>query len=217
MAKQIIYYTCNTHNQRIDDMCREQLLKAANGIPIVSVSLNKDIHFGDKRIIVEGKRSPEMMHKQVLIGLRAATSDIIYLCESDVMYPPSHFNFTPEEKGVFYYNTNVWKYHTDLKKYTWTDGLEQVSGMCSDRVSALEFYERRNKDIEDNGFDGHYEAGKKTGEVSKTWLSAVPLICIRHENNITKTKKSIADFRNEKYAKGWRETGSVEGWEGFVV
>ena len=49
------------------------------------------------------------MFKQILVALEASESDIVYFCEADVLYHPSHFDFTPSKKDVFYYNENVWK------------------------------------------------------------------------------------------------------------
>jgi len=66
-CKEILYYTCNTHKPEIDETCRVQLAKA--GLPIVAISLNKELDFGDERITVQGQRGPEMMHKQILEGL----------------------------------------------------------------------------------------------------------------------------------------------------
>lgn len=205
MKKQIIYYCCNTHSQKIYDLCRSQLLESS--LPIVSVSLNKKIDFGDIRIVVKGKKGAEMMHYQILTALEASSADIIFFCETDVLYPTEHFDFTPPTKDTFYYNTNVWKYHTDTHKYTWTDDLQQVSGIAVYREVALDFYRKRYQDIKENGFDGHFEPKSKA-----TWQSTVPLICIRHNNTFTKTKKTPEEFRNKKYAKGWKEVDTLPGW-----
>lgn len=211
--KQIVYYTCNTHLPEIDESCREQLKKA--GLPIICVSLNKEMDFGDINIRVEGKRSPEMMHQQVLLGLEEATADYIFLCESDVLYHPSHFDLTPPRDDTFYYNNNVWKQRWDDKFTFRTDDMKQVSGICASREVLLDFYSKRVKQIEEKGFNRHYEPGLKQTVGSQnvdTWESELPNICIRHENNITKTKYSPEEFRSAEYAKGWRETEKVEGW-----
>ena len=49
------------------------------------------------------------MFKQILSALEAQDTDIVYFCEHDVLYDPSHFEFTPPKKDVWYYNVNVWK------------------------------------------------------------------------------------------------------------
>lgn len=210
MIKEIIYYTCNTHDQKIEDACRTQLLKA--GLPIISVSLNKEINFGDQRLNISGEKSPQMMHRQILMGLQASTAKYVFLCESDVLYHPSHFEFTPFKNDTFFYNVNVWKFHTDDRKFYWTDDLQQVSGTIVNRELAIKFYERRVAEMVEHDFDGHYEAGKKTGEKAMNWKSDLPNICIRHENTMTKTKKSPDEFRNKQYAKGFKVADRIEGW-----
>jgi len=214
--KAIAYYTCNTHLPEIDEMCREQLLKS--GLPIACVTLNKWINFGDIEEKVEGVRSPEMMHFQVLKALEMITADYIFLCESDVLYHPSHFDFTPPRDDTFYYNNNVYKQRWDDKFTFRTDDMKQVSGICASRELLLDFYTKRVKQIEEQGFNRHYEPGLKQTVGSKkveTWDSEYPNICIRHDANITKTKYSPEEFRNAEYAKGWTEIDAkdIPGWE----
>lgn len=205
--KTIIYYTCNTHDPKIDELCRKQLSKA--DIPIISVSLNKDLDFGTTRLRMNGKRSPLTMHKQILMGLGACQSDYAFLVESDVLYHLSHFDFTPK-KDAFYFNTNVWKLRWGDGLCVWTDDLQQLSGMCANRKLLFDFFKNRVEEIERDGFDRHYEPKGQR----ENYQSEFPNICIRHDKNITLSKWSVDDFRNKKYAKGWKETGmeSVPGW-----
>lgn len=210
MTKEIIYYTCNTHQDDIENACRRQLLKS--GLPIISVSLNKEIDFGNKRIVVNGNRGPEMMHKQILLGLKESSANFVFLCESDVLYHPSHFDFEPASKDTFFFNTNVWKIRYPDGLAVWTDDLQQVSGICADRHLALSFYERRIKQIAKEGFNRHYEPGPRYGEKTENWLSEYPNLCIRHDSNLTKSKWSPDDFRNKQYTKGWQVAEEVVGW-----
>ena len=208
--KEIIYYTCNTHKDDIEQVCRKQLLKA--GLPIVSVSLNKDINFGNTKIVMNGKRSPEMMHKQVLAGLKASQANYVFLCESDVLYHSSHFDFRPPRKDTFFYNTNVWKIRYPDGFATWVDNCQQVSGVCADRELAIAFYERRNSEIEEKGFDRCYEPHRRTGEIDDVWVSEYPNLCIRHDANLTGSKWSLSDFNNRHFAIGWKTANEVAPW-----
>lgn len=214
--KEIIYYTCNTHDEKIETKCREQL-STYGGWPIVSVSLNKQIDFGDKRMVMEGTRGAEMMHRQILMGLLMSSEEFVFLCESDVLYHPSHFDFAPARKDTFYYNTNVWKVRASDGHAVWTDDLQQVSGICVWRQLAIEFFRRRIEEIEEKGFDGHFEPGEKLGEKSENYQSKVPNICIRHGKTLTKSKWSPDEFRNPKYAKGWKEAKKVPGWGNQLI
>lgn len=222
MKTEILYYTCNTHLPAIDDLCREQLKKA--NVPIVSVSLNKKIDFGDNRLIVSGVRSPEMMHEQILLGLKATYADYVYLCESDVLYHETHFSVFPVDvldPETFYYNTNVWKMRWPDKHFVWTDDLRQVSGILASREVLLDFYTKRLAQMKSEGFNRHYEPGVHQtvgSQKVENWKSAFPNICIRHDSNITKSKWSPDEFRNKKYAQGWKEfDGDLEGWYGLNI
>lgn len=186
MTKGIIYYTDN-------EVVFPQVLASIilSGLPVVSCSL-KPINFG-KNIVLDLKRGKETYLKQIITALENSDADYVFMCEHDVIYNPSHFDFEPKE-DKFYFNTNVWKwkYGTDL--IVWTDDLQQVSGLSGYRKTLLEYY--RNKQA-----DGHYEPKENT----ENYMSAHPNIDIRHDKNLTKSKWSPADFRNKKYAKGWRE------------
>src|SRR3972149_641992 len=108
MNSTILYYTCCAHREDIEMACRKQLALARDGHGLISISL-KPIDFGDENIVLPLQRSPESMHKQVYAGLQRATSDYIFLTESDVLYHESHFRFVPPRDDVFYYNINVWR------------------------------------------------------------------------------------------------------------
>lgn len=204
----IIYYTCNTHLPAIDELCREYLDKV--DLPIISVSLNKAISFGDKRIVVKGERSPLMMHKQIVAGLELSDSEYVFLAESDVLYHPSHFDFTPQREDAYYFNVNVWKVRWSDGFCVRTDNSQQVSGIAANRKLLLDFYKARVKEIEKNGFDRHYEP-RNAPRIN--YQSAYPNVCIRHDGNLTKSKWKVDDFRNKEYAKGWQESYEVPGWD----
>jgi hypothetical protein len=47
---------------------------------------------------------------------------------------------------------------------------------------------------------------------STTWLSEKPNIDIRHGKNLTHSRWSKEEFRNQKYTRGWTLAGEVPGW-----
>lgn len=218
MNKTILYYTCNEHRPDIEQACRKQLLKAE--LPIVSVSLNFKINFGDVQIVMEGRRSPEMMHEQILRGLKEIDAGYVFLCESDVLYHPSHFDFQPPTRNVFYYNENTYKvdYATGWTVFYYT---KQVSGLCADSDILFEHYEKRVKRIREEGkFDRKigYEPGCHQfprgidDRKAERWMSDYPNLDIRHDRNITKSKRSLLDFRDKRTSEGWKEVESVPYW-----
>lgn len=219
MKKEIIYYTCNTHKEDIEMACRSQLLKA--GLPIISVSREKEIDFGDKRVVLQGARSPEMMHRQVLAGLEQSDADYVFLCESDVLYHPSHFEFTPPQEDVYFYNVNVWKYWYDDGLCVWVDNMQQVSGLCSNKHILLEQYRKRVERIDKEGkfsIKWGYEPGSRKLPLGfddlerYNYKSAVANVCIRHDSTLTVSKRNPEEFRNKRYAEGFKKSDQIPGW-----
>lgn len=219
MQKEIIYYTCNTHKEDIEMACRRQLLKA--GLPIISVSREKEIDFGDKRIVLYGERSPEMMHRQVLAGLRESDADYVFLCESDVLYHPSHFDFTPPQEDAYFYNINVWKYWYEDGLCVWVDTMQQVSGICANKDLLLQHYEKRVARIDEEGkfsIKWGYEPGSRKPPLGFdeyprfNFMSDIANVCIRHDSTLTKSKRSPEEFRNKKYADGFKKAKEIPGW-----
>ena len=207
--KTIIYYTCNTHKPKIDDLARQFLSKI--GLPIISVSLNKKINFGDLRIVMHGERSPLMMHRQIVKGLEACGTKYAYLAESDVLYHPSHFDFSPTRDDVFYFNINVWKLRWADGHCVRTDISQQLSGMCGSRELLLNFFKKRVAQIERKGWNRHYEPREG---IKENYQSEICNICIRHDMNLTGSKWSVNAFKNKRFARGWKETeiGNIKGW-----
>ncbi len=193
--KSILYYTTNELDQSIALMVRKRILEI--GLPIVSCSL-KPLDFG-KNIVLDLKPSPITMFKQILAALEASNG-YIFLCEHDVLYHPSHFDFNPSE-DKFYFNTNVWKWKWKTDLCVWTDDLQQLSGMSGSKELLTKFFTERLKKAE-SGFDRHYEPKENT----ENYQSKRPNIDIRHGKNATKSKWSPTDFRNKRYAKGWKES-----------
>lgn len=208
MLKELLYYTCNNHDLSIEIPCRKQLLKA--NLPIISVSRGQDIDFGNVRIVIYGEKGVRMMHRQIVVGLEAATADFIFMCENDVLYHPSHFKFVPPTNNFFYYNTNVWKVRWSDGHAVWTDDLQQISGICASRQLLLNYFSKKLKEVESGNFDRHFEPSPR-----KNWQSEICNIDIRHDKNVTKSKWLPVDFRNPKYAKGWKETDEIPGWGKF--
>jgi len=210
--KAILYYTCNTHDHDIEHACRVQLNRARGDLVLGTVS-REPILFGDWNRTVDAPRSPLTMHKQILIGLQRTNADVVFLCESDVLYYPSHLEFEPPHSDYFFYNTNVWKVRRTDGLAVWTDDLQQVSGCCASRDLLLQFYEQRTAQIERDGFDRHYEPGPKTGPYhTQNWQSPVCNLDIRHDKTLTRSKWSPSEFRNRRYSAGWQERDDVPGW-----
>jgi glycosyltransferase involved in cell wall biosynthesis len=203
ITKGIIFYTDSELDEKIAKPVREQLLKSK--LPITSSSL-KRLSFGVKNVYFPSlKRSRLTMFKEILGALENCPHDIIFFAEHDVLYHPSHFDFVPQEKDVFYFNNNVWKVDLETGKAVKVDKCEQLSGMCVYKDTALEWVKEKIKQIEEGGFDGHYEPQGKRGG----WLSVEPNIDIRHDGTQTPARWSKEQFRNQDNTKGWQE-GTID-------
>lgn len=103
----IIYYTDNSLADDVDQFCRRELVKAAEGKRIISVS-QKPIALGDNICVGEIGRSHLSLYKQMYAGGLEAKTKYISLAEHDMGYTPEHFNWRPTDDGAFWYNVNHW-------------------------------------------------------------------------------------------------------------
>lgn len=225
--KGIIYFTNNKHTPAIFKGVQEQILKS--GLPITSASY-LPIDFGDNEVVPD----PSIMgyFKRILSCLERSTADYVFFCESDVLYHPSHFEFTPPRNDTFYYNTNVWKWNYYDHRVITYDHQGSLSCCCVNRKLALDFFRRRLKIIYEKGYDkipsfGNpnwaremgYEPGKHGGRnklepaLAEEWRSEYPNIDIRHTRCMTVPKMQVEGFK--KKPTNWQEDliENLPGWE----
>lgn len=243
MTKGIIFFTDNQLNLKIAHIVQKQLSSISIGkkIPIVSCSLKK-MKFGTKNIYFPHlKRGFLTMFKQILGGLENTDRDIIFFCEHDVLYHPTHFDFIPPENNVYYYNTNVWKLMLPDGFAFKYDNCRQVSGLCGYRELLTGHYKRRIAKIEQNqrdlaamgleikneGMSKHmgFEPGlhMKPRGVDEyradTWQSPLPNIDIRHGRNLSRTRNHPSQFHKQDVITGWQETtiDKIPGWKNLNI
>ena len=232
-TKGMVYYTDSQLDQKIDTKVKEQLDKIGQekGIQIISSSL-KRTDFGDKNIRFPSLRRGYLtMFKQMLAGLEHSTTDVVFFTEHDVLYHPSHFDFVPPKKDVFYYNTNVWRLRLSDGLAVRTDDCRQVSGICAYRELLLDHYKKRielleskskelgdeekfNQFIRKMGFEPgtHGRIEEFSHLKSERWESEFPNVDIKHKGVLTQGKWKPEDYRNKKFAKGWQTTKEIPGW-----
>jgi hypothetical protein len=222
LSKGIIYYTDNKLNLKIARAVQRQLKTV--GLPIVSASLKPMPHFGDKNIHIKETRGVLTMFKQILAALEASDAEIIFHCEADCLYPKEHFDFTPPRKDICYYDLNVIKVCSTTGRTLKVDVCRQVSGLCAYRELLLKEYRKRVEVVEKIGYHREmgYEPGTKNlrqGGFSDTekedWNSAVSILDIRHDNNMTRNRFRKDQFRNQKNTIGWTEGDykEIKGWD----
>ena len=228
MTKQVLYYTDNRLAEPIFSVCQRFIVES--GLPIVSVSL-KPLDFG-QNIVVKGRDpSYPTMVLQILTGLQASTADYVSLAEHDVLYSPSHWDFTPPRDDTYYYNYNCvrWDYPTD--RVVSYQELTSLSQLCASRTLLLGHYTARwawiqERELEDSvGEPGWarklgYEPGlKKTrnggfkDEPSGRFRSELPNVDIRHPGTYSPPKVTLDSFKHPP--TGWMEStiDEVPGWD----
>ena len=190
MTKGLLYYTDNNCDPRILKVVRDNLLRVCSENRIVSVSLSP-LDFGDN-IVLPLKRGYLTMFKQILEGIKALDTDIVFLIEHDVLYPKCHFDFTPPRDDAYYYNENWWRVRaSDGRAFRFN--AVTVAGLCAYRSILLQHYTKRVERVTKRfssrqGFEpglNQYPRGIDNYPMG-LWRSKHPLVDIRHESNLTK-------------------------------
>lgn len=212
-SKGIIYYTDNKVNMRLGHKCRKQILKA--GLPIVSVS-HKPMDFGEN-YVYKGPSGYLAYHEQILLALEKSTADIVYFCEHDVLYDRSHFDFTPPKKDVYYYDFNFWRVRASDRFAIHYD-THQVNLICAYRELLLSHYREKVKRIKESGFNMRmgFEPGcnrrkeKIDDFKAEAYFADKPSLDIRHETNLTRSRWSKSEFRDQSSCQGWKEVKDIK-------
>ncbi len=217
-TKVLVYYTDSHCAEYILLACRRELEKCMkiHNFPIISVS-QTPINFG-KNIVMNISRSVLSMFKQILRGIQETDAEYIFLVEHDVLYHPSHFDFTPPRKDVFYYNRNRWAVSSDTGKAVFYQS-NQVSHLCAHRDLLIKHYTKAVANIEKEGFKHDYGFAPPRGlpkdqRVGKydCYFSEFPAVDIRHGGAFTRQRMEKSEFRSERSCRDWKEAGEVPGW-----
>jgi len=228
ISKAVIYYTDNILD---DNLCKTvRSFIAASELPIYSASL-KPIDFGDNEVINEERGYPSIV-KQIISCLSRSREDYVFFCEHDVLYPKSHFEFTPTRDDIFYYNRNTWRWLLGSSRVIQHDRMHSLSTLCANRQFALDHYLRRQQMIEERGWDkikSHepgwaraigYEPGtkkKKRGGFSDddydTWYSIEPVVDVRHKGTFSRPKTTLTEFKHPPKWFKERPVEMLEGWD----
>jgi len=218
----VLYYTDNRITPLIQLACQRQIAECADiwGMPIVSVSL-LPMDFGTN-ISIPLERGYLTMFKQILMGLIMLEVDVVYFCEHDVLYSPSHFEFIPLNDDTYYYNQNCWKvdYNTGHSLYY---DCKQTSQLCAKRELLITHYTKRVLRVEKEGFSrkmgfepgSHGRSERVDDYGSDIWRSETPNIDIRHDANLTSSRWKQEEFRDKRNCRNWQDADEVPGW-GYV-
>lgn len=228
MTKGVIYYTDNRLSEPIFTIVQQQILKSR--LPIVSISL-RPINFG-RNITLNLSPSYLTMLTQITKALEESREDYVFFCEHDVLYPSSHFDFTPSKDNIFYYNANVWRWkYPDNYAITY-DRLISLSGLSVNREFALNHYKMRLKKILEMNLNKDkrheplwarkwgYEPGTKkikrggfSDDDFETWNSKDPIIDIRHGKTFSQSKVTLDSFIHKPENFQQTTLNKISGWD----
>ena len=220
-SKGVVYYSDVLPEEQLLAACRRQLRQAIGPeMPIARVTLKPIPDMGPgPAIVLPLERGPLAMFKQILAGLEALDSDVVFFCEHDVLYHPSHFAFTPPKRDAYFYNLNVWKVDAETGRAI-TYVTRQLSGICAYRELLLAHYRKRVERVEREGFSkrmgfepGSHGRAERVDDVpAEDWRSRRPNIDLRHAHNLTPSRWSRDQFRSQRNCEGWTEADAVPGW-----
>lgn len=197
-SKGILYFTDNRMSRKINYEVRSRIKQIAKDKNMELVcSSRKPVKYMGKNVVTDEPRGYLTMFRQILKGLEAMESDIVFMAEHDVLYPPEHFDFTPPSRDNYYYDVNWWKIHmNDGFAISWE--ADQVSGLCAYRDKLIEYYKHRVETFDKDNFDRKFEP--MSGVNSEQWKASVPHVDLRTGRNLTYDKRSINDFRKKESA-----------------
>jgi len=215
----VVYYSDGLPDA--DILNAAKLTIERSGLPIVAVTLQPHEWPAAHVVTVPLQRGYLTMFRQILAGLEALDTDYAFLCEHDVLYSPSHFQFRPPNRTHVFYNQHVWKVDIATGKALHYR-CSQTSGLCADRQLLIEHYRTRVALVEARGFSRQmgFEPGTHRRDArvddltSDVWMSEQPNVDIRHGHNLTPSRWKKAQFKNPRYTAGWTEStvDHVPGW-----
>jgi hypothetical protein len=118
----ILYITDSKLDPVLAQQCRDYLVKAANGTPIISVS-QEPLDLGENICVGDLPRLALSIDKQLYAGLERVRTRFVAVAEHDCIYSPEHFEFRPPDEEFFYYNENCWLVQYRNERFPEYDGM----------------------------------------------------------------------------------------------
>lgn len=207
----IVYYTDSNLDPKLANAVRKRLKKVCGPIPIISVS-QKSLAFGKNVVVGDRPKIYKSVYEALLTGVKSAPEgSIIYLCEHDVFYHPSHFAFLPPEKGTLFFNTNRYYYNLGKDTFLATRGRRTLSQCVAFREDIIKHAEERLSNAGEDITERWENWEKRSVLKCRNFESNRPNVDILHGGNLT-----LRGHYKNRYVKG-KEKGDVTnlpGWGG---
>jgi hypothetical protein len=140
MDRTIVYYTGHLEDPIFEEKIVQALKDVAGDIPIISVS-QKPMDLGTNICVGEVGLSDFNATRQLQIGAIEAKTKWIIWAESDCLYSPDYFQFTPEREDASYRSNNVWIVSWNLKEAYFKSSSECAQIMGRDYlISQIDKY-----------------------------------------------------------------------------
>jgi hypothetical protein len=164
--KTILYITDSALEPVLAQRCRDLLVKASCGFPIVSVS-QEPLSLGLNVCVGKIGRSGLNIDLQIKAGLERVETIWVAIAEHDCVYSSEHFQWIPPDDKYFWYNDNVWLMQLENAKYPkWNGMYSYVQGRrCQSQLicSAVLLREATEKKLEvhsDPAWQERYPTGR---------------------------------------------------------
>jgi hypothetical protein len=118
---------------------KEKLMEAIGDTPIITIS-KEPLDWGIN--LIQTEYGLTNLYKQMLRGAKLATTPWIAMADDDTLYPRTHFQFRPPEKG-YYYNLNCWFMFTWNKPFYFHKPLPGNGLVIASRELVIEAIESR--------------------------------------------------------------------------
>lgn len=135
MDTTVIFYTANREHPAFAEKIQEKLIQSIGHLPLITVSHKPMPGFGQNICVGELPWCDASAFHQLRIGLEAAKTTFAIAAESDCLYPPEYFTFTPPRVDQAYRYTNVYitysyAYGPRSKGLFWRKSFSEGAQMC---------------------------------------------------------------------------------------
>ena len=204
----IVYYTDSQLKPELANAVRRKLCNACGPIPIISVS-QEPLELGENVCLGKQPRKYKSVYEAMLAGVKSApVGSIVYLCEHDVFYHPSHFAFLPPEHGVLYFNENRYYYRDGCDTFDKARGKAALSQGVGYREDWITHAEERLSVAGDDIVESFGAWQNRSVLSTRNFTSKRPNVDILHGDNLT-----LKGTKKLEYVAGERKgIKNLPGW-----
>ena len=198
----IVYYTANKPPPKLAEYCRKQIEKAKHPVAEIVCVTWQELGWGDQEIVTGVPASGGGLRNlfwQLLVGLRKARYDHVYLAEDDVLYPAGAFDWsiTPHPLPGIYYNLNLCR----MNSHGFWPTPQRVNSACAGhRKTLLQATDFKLDQIRRKERIRWSELGKDTNcdELVVDYCSVYPQVDVRWGGNLTGTRKAPGELYGDR-------------------